>query len=202
MSETNDRPELGTTEAAVRACVNLISMATHTDEELLAYWLDCYYQLRVAHERRASTPTFREFMEIFGEPSRTLAHTEEEVKSPQPAARQMPHDVEAEEAERPEPPAAQKKNRAPLTTGERRKLQNLEKTKKRTSALYDWREFKRATFARLQEAKAGGLTVAQITEASGGRLTANMVLDILDAAPRPIEDYRVLAAALDKLAEI
>lgn len=68
--------------------------------------------------------------------------------------------------------------------------------------MYDWREFKRATFARLQEAKAGGLTVAQITEASGGRLTANTVLDILDAAPRPIEDYRALAAALDKLAEI
>lgn len=50
MTETNERPELGTTEAAVRSCVNLIALATHTDEEHLAYWLDCYYQLRVAHE--------------------------------------------------------------------------------------------------------------------------------------------------------
>ena len=114
MNETNDRPELGTTEAAVRSCVNLIALATHTDEEHLAYWLDLYYQTRVAHERRASTPTFRGFIEIFGEPSRTLAHTEEEVKSPQPAARQVPHDVEAEEAEKPEPPAAQKKKKTGL----------------------------------------------------------------------------------------
>ena len=110
MTDLTDRPDLGSTEAAVRACVNLISLATHTDEELLAYWLDCYYQLRVAHERRASTPTFQELMERFGGPSRTLARTEEKVESPQPAARQVPHDVEAEEAEKPEPPAAQKKN--------------------------------------------------------------------------------------------
>ena len=46
-----------------------------------------------------------------------------------------------------------------------------------------------------------GLTVAQIAAAYGA-LTENTVLDILNAAPRPIEDYRALAAALDKLAEI
>ena len=50
MDEKNERPELGTTEAAVRSCVNLISLATHTDEEHLAYWLDLYYQTRVSHE--------------------------------------------------------------------------------------------------------------------------------------------------------
>ena len=109
MNEKTDRPDLGSTEAAVRACVNLISLATHTDEEHLAYWLDCYYQLRVAHERRASTPTFQELMERFSGPSRTPAPTEEKVESPQPAARQEPHDVEAEESERPEAVAAQKK---------------------------------------------------------------------------------------------
>ena len=108
MNENEQRPELGTTEAAVRSCVNLIALATHTDEEHLAYWLDCYYQLRVAHERRAKTPTFHEFMEMFGGPSTTPSPAED-VKSTQPAARQMPHDVEAEEGERPEPPAAQKK---------------------------------------------------------------------------------------------
>jgi len=46
----NERPELGTTEAAVRSCVNLIALATHTSEEHLAYWLDLYYQTRVSHE--------------------------------------------------------------------------------------------------------------------------------------------------------
>ena len=61
MSEI-ERPELGTTEAAVRACVNLISLATHTDEELLAYWLDLHYQTRVAHERRARPLSLEEIM--------------------------------------------------------------------------------------------------------------------------------------------
>ena len=50
MDEKTERPELGTTEAAVRSCVNLIALATHTDEEHLAYWLDLYYQTRVSHE--------------------------------------------------------------------------------------------------------------------------------------------------------
>lgn len=50
MDEKDRAPELGTTEAAVRSCVNLIALATHTDEKHLAYWLDLYYQTRVAHE--------------------------------------------------------------------------------------------------------------------------------------------------------
>ena len=50
MSE-NERPALGSPEAAVRSIVNLISLATHTDEDKLAYWLDAYYQLRAAYER-------------------------------------------------------------------------------------------------------------------------------------------------------
>ena len=82
-----------------------------------------------------------------------------------------------------------------------RRQQNAEKEKKRIQGKSDWREFKRATFARLQEARTAGLTVAQIAAAYGA-LTENTVLDILNAAPRPIEDYRALAAALDKLAEI
>ena len=123
MTETNERPELGTTEAAVRACVNLIALATHTDEEHLAYWLDLYYQTRVAHEglvkRRplalenlrispVAADLAQVYAEAFGGPS-TTPPPAEDVKSTQPAARQMPHDVEAEESERPEAPAAQKK---------------------------------------------------------------------------------------------
>ena len=137
MNETRERPELGTTEAAVRSCVNLIALATHTDEEHLAYWLDCYYQLRVAHEglvkRRplvledlrispVAADLAQAYAEAFAGPSRTpapteedaratarVAPTEETVEAPRPAARQMPHDVEAEESERPEAAAAQKK---------------------------------------------------------------------------------------------
>ena len=62
MDEKTERPELGTTEAAVRSCVNLIALATHTDEEHLAYWLDLYYQTRVAHEKTAPTLDFSQLM--------------------------------------------------------------------------------------------------------------------------------------------
>ena len=94
-----------------------------------------------------------------------------------------------------------KKNRAPLTAGERRKLQNAEKEKTRIQGREDWREFKRATFRKLEEARAAGLTVGAIVAASGGKLSENTVLDILNAAPRPIEDYRALDAALAMCAE-
>lgn len=221
MTETNERPELGTTEAAVRSCVNLIALATHTDEEHLAYWLDCYYQLRVAHEglvkRRplvledlrispVAADLAQAYAEAFARPSRTPAPSDVNEK----LAEGVGAAVKGGQAEAPvdgpsilEVAAAQKKkNRAPLTTGERRKLQNAEKEKKRILGRGDWREFKRATFARLQEAKTGGLTIGAIVAASDGRLTENTVLDILNAAPRPIEDYRALDAALDRCAEI
>ena len=111
MNEARERPELGTTEAAVRSCVNLIALATHTDEEHLAYWLDCYYQLRVAHEGLLSLNAIRfsaggkklaqAYAEAFGGPSRTPAPTEEDARA---TARVAPT-----EDERPEAAAAQKK---------------------------------------------------------------------------------------------
>lgn len=211
----NERPELGTTEAAVRACVNLIALATHTGEDNLAYWLDLYYQTRVAHEKTAPTLDFSQLMNA-QEP--VLVKIEELNYKIETAARSMlkiedlirrdstatPPTVEftLDTKSIQEAAAAQKKNRAPLTTGERRKLQNAEKEKKRILGRGEWREFKRATFARLQEAKTGGLTIGAIVAASDGRLTENTVLDILNAAPRPIEDYRALDAALDRCAEI
>ena len=216
MDEKTERPELGTTEAAVRSCVNLIALATGKSEGQIAYWLDCYYQLRVAHEGLIKKRTIDDLMimpvaadlaQAYSEAlggRQVAAPTEETVESPQPAAPAAPLASlrgAMSEGERPEAAAAQKKNRAPLTVSERRKLQNAEKEKRRIQGRSDWREFKRATFARLQEAKAGGLTIGAIVAASDGKVTENTVLDILNAAPRPIEDYRALDAALDRCAE-
>ena len=114
MDEKTERPELGTTEAAVRSCVNLIALATHTDEEHLAYWLDCYFQLRVAHEGLFKTRSMEDLMimpvaadlaqacsEAFDGPSRTPAPTEEDARA---TARVAPT-----EEKTPEAAAAQKK---------------------------------------------------------------------------------------------
>jgi hypothetical protein len=54
---------------------------------------------------------------------------------------------------------------------------------------------------RLSEARAQGVTCAAIAAASAGKLTENAVMDFLEAAFRPIDDYRELEAALDRLAE-
>jgi len=50
MDENRPAPRLGTPEAAVQAAVNLIAKATGCAEGKLAYYLDMYYQLRVAYE--------------------------------------------------------------------------------------------------------------------------------------------------------
>lgn len=50
MDEDKNLPLLGTAEAAVQTCVNLISRATGQPEDRLAYWLDLYYQVRSAYE--------------------------------------------------------------------------------------------------------------------------------------------------------
>lgn len=80
MSETIERPVLGTTEAAVRSCVNLIALATHTDEEHLAYWLDLYYQTRVAHERRPLPMSLEEYMGLLDYPRVKNSAAEKDAK--------------------------------------------------------------------------------------------------------------------------
>ena len=49
--DDNEAPELGSAEAAVRSCVSLMAAVMGQREELLAYWLDLYYQVRLAYER-------------------------------------------------------------------------------------------------------------------------------------------------------
>lgn len=50
MAETMTPLTLGTPEAAVRSCVSVIAAVTGQREEILAYWLDLYYQVRRAYE--------------------------------------------------------------------------------------------------------------------------------------------------------
>lgn len=56
-------PELGSSEAAVRSFVNLMTLAINAgrqiEEAAVAYWLDCYYQLRSVYEREAGSPPLR-----------------------------------------------------------------------------------------------------------------------------------------------
>ena len=44
-------PVIGTAEAAVLSCVNLIARAADVEEARLSYWLDLYYQTRRRYEQ-------------------------------------------------------------------------------------------------------------------------------------------------------
>lgn len=52
----DEAPAIGTTEAAVRSCVKLMSMLFEQPEEYVAYFLDLYYQVRCAYEREHAAP--------------------------------------------------------------------------------------------------------------------------------------------------
>lgn len=92
--------------------------------------------------------------------------------------------------------AASSKKR--LTGADQRAIQK--KAGGRDGAGYQWREYKRSVLQRLSEARAQGVTSAAIAAASAGKLTENAVMDFFEAAFRPIDDYRALEAALDRLA--
>lgn len=58
MAEDRKEMIIGTREAAVLSCVNVIAAVTAQREELLAYWLDLYYQVRLAYEREIHPEQF------------------------------------------------------------------------------------------------------------------------------------------------
>ena len=97
-----------------------------------------------------------------------------------------------------EPVAPRSKKKQKLTGAD---LRAVEKKKSAENVGYQWRAYKRSVRQRLSEARAQGVTASAIAEASGGKLTVNAVMDFLEAAFRPIDDYRALDAALDQLAE-
>jgi len=51
ISNPEELPELGTTEAAVQSCVSLIAGMCAQPEAIMAYWLDLYYFVRRAYEQ-------------------------------------------------------------------------------------------------------------------------------------------------------
>lgn len=50
VAHPEDLPDLGTREAAVESCVSLIAGMCGQSEAIIHYWLDLYYQVRLAYE--------------------------------------------------------------------------------------------------------------------------------------------------------
>lgn len=194
--------QLGAAETAVVSLVNLISTATGANEEKLAFWLDAYYQARLAYEKENAP-----------EPDPTILHRSDL----EPVLRQLWEETlhkscrkEAAKRLDDRKPTNRKKIEPeiypvdPITPADLQELQDplsgMEVVEPVLSPAAAAAAFKRRTRDWLLEQRAAGLTIADIVKAAAGGITDGQLLTILDGGKQPIEVYRALDSALDKVA--
>ena len=173
-----ERPEIGSAEAAVRSCVSLMAAVTGQREEILAYWLDLYWQVRSAYERKNAPepepeedptilrrgdlyPVIREMMQ---DALRSTIHAEAKGR------------IEKRKKPEPEPKAEEDDQKISY-----------------------WARTKRDTLARLKAARDQGATFAQIIEAADASVTEKELIRVLNAEKVPFETYKRIEAALGAL---
>lgn len=54
ITNSEDFPIIGSAEAAVKSCVNLIAGMCGKPDQIMHYWLDLYYQVRLAYEQESA----------------------------------------------------------------------------------------------------------------------------------------------------
>lgn len=194
--------QLGDAETAVVSLVNLISTATGANEEKLAFWLDAYYQARLAYEKENAP-----------EPDPTILHRsdleavlrqlwEETLhKSCRKEAAKRLDDRQQVTRKRIEPEIYPVERIAPADLEDiQDPLSGMEVVPPALSPAAAAAAFKRRTRDWLLEQRAAGLTIADIVKAGAGKITDGQILTILDGGRQPIAVYRALDAALDKVA--
>ena len=196
------RPELGSAEAGVLGLVNLMSFSLGVDEALLSYWLDSYYQLRLQYERENSPepdPTILHRSDL--EPVLRQLWEETLHKSCRKEAAKRLDDRQQVTRKRIEPEIYPVERIAPADLEEiQDPLSGMEVVPPALSPAAAAAAFKRRTRDWLLEQRAAGLTIADIVKAGAGKITDGQILTILDGGRQPIEVYRTLDAALDKVA--
>lgn len=180
----NELPKLGTTEAAVRSCVSVIAAVTAQREDVLAYWLDLYYQVRCAYEaeNRHEDPAVRNLIRIEDLYPLLRDMFTRELKSALDGKTVVP--LAGIPTEQPDKPAE------PEQTAE-----EIVEPKK----VNGWAAKKNAIRNRLLEARATGVTIPQIVQASEGAITDSEIFKILNTQKVPFDIYRSLGAALEAL---
>lgn len=190
--------QLGTPEAAVRSCVNLLSQLFKLDEERLAYYLDLYYQVREAYEAaEAEARLGKELLQRRLEPADAAAEPDESAPAPAetpavqagdatqyPAADTSGQEKTVEDSEPLPPPEA---------------FSGFEPVEIRSGGHRGAAEAaveKRRIRERLTQARNAGLTLRQIVKAGNGNITEDQIREILDCHKVPIAVYRILDAAL------
>ena len=194
-------PALGTREAAVKGCVSMIARLCGQPEETVQYWLDLYYQVRLAwaveEDRiRREDRRVEHGLQVMRESIRTDAGADQD-SSVQDHVPVMAEAVEASAA------VAIASKLAAETAGELRGFEPIASNRggapRGNANASDAAKFKREVLARLMRMREDGLTIDRIVRESKGNLTDDIVLNILQARKMSISYYRKLAAALDRI---
>ena len=211
---------LGSAEAAVRSCVSLMAAVMGQREELLAYWLDLYYQVRLAYERENAAepdptvlrrgdlyPVLRELMQdalksaVRGEAKDRMERKKAAANCPsQSAAPQASSEcrtLPARQDALPEGASQENKTVAEIMgpqIGIRGPVEGDAPGK-----LKGWAKKKHDIRERLLHARDQGVTAAQIRTASDDALTEKEIYGVINAEKTNIEIYRLIEAALDAL---
>lgn len=201
MNPREGMPTLGTREAAFKACVGMIAHLCGQPVEIVQYWLDLYYQVRLAwaveEDRiRRENRRVEHGLQVMRESIQPDVGADQD-SSVQDHAPVMAEAVEASAA------VAIASKQAAETAGELRGFDaiapNMGGAPRGNANASDAAKFKRETFERLTRMREGGITIDKIVSASRGNLTDDVVLNILQARKMSISYYRKLAAALDRI---
>lgn len=173
------KTDIGTPEAAVRACVTLIASVTGQPEELTERYLDLYYQTRRAAELEAERERFLRSWNADG----TLTVLAEDVRSA----------VTTEKTD-PEKPKAKKKvdfDEVLASASAGAKLPGKPK-----NAPYG--KIKAEIRDRFVALRAQGMTLAQTLNLSGNKVTENQILNIMNGSKVGMDAYNALEDAMNK----
>ena len=223
--DTKDLP-LGTTEAAVRSCVKLISAVTSQPETLCAYYLDLYYQVRSAYEREKAPPAaepltleavWPRLRELMEETLRSAAEDQARAILDGMGLLQAPkpdYSAPARTMNTPEAPESQPETPANMSEEERRaeirrkrqenaaKAAEASKSIDRSGEKNGMAIAKKAKIVireRLLEARKNGLTNPQLLKESEGQFTEDDLWRIVQGHVVGIATYREVNAVLDRL---
>lgn len=95
-------PELGTKAAALEGCVDLIARMCGKPETIVRYWLDLYFQTRLAYaveqeQRRRETQLIERIPQVFGAPKEETQETEKKATASESQADEAPAEAATEE---------------------------------------------------------------------------------------------------------
>ena len=190
MAEERKDMIIGTREAAVLSCVNVIAAVTAQREELLAYWLDLYYQVRLAYEREVHPEQFA------AAPAPVLpVMRPEDVYS---AVRQIWGEriAAAPAGPRNDEEAGSETERGALPQSAAATDPPEEEPIMKPGS---WTLFKRRQVERLEAAREKGVSYAQLIAASRGRLTEATISAALNAGKLSRGEWQDITAALNDL---